>query len=77
MPTVFRVDGFTISILLPPREHGPAHVHVRKAGEEIVIFLSPIVTSDNNMTRTNGREALRLVQNNVAFLLSQWRKIHG
>ena len=32
MPIVFRLDGFEVVILLPPREHGPAHVHVTKAG---------------------------------------------
>jgi hypothetical protein len=32
MPTVLVQGGFKVRILLPPREHGPAHVHVHKAG---------------------------------------------
>jgi hypothetical protein len=31
MPTVLHVGGFQVRIFLPPREHGPARVHVRKA----------------------------------------------
>ena len=33
------MDGFSVVVLLPPREHGPAHVHVRRAGGEAVIEL--------------------------------------
>ena len=39
MPTVLHIDGFQVRIFLPPREHGPAHVHVRKAGAGVVINL--------------------------------------
>jgi len=39
MPTVLNVDGFQVRILVPPREHGPAHVHVWKAGTVVVIDL--------------------------------------
>jgi hypothetical protein len=34
-----RSGGFAVRILLPPREHGPPHVHVVKAGAKVVIRL--------------------------------------
>ena len=39
MPTVLDANGFQVRVLLPPREHGPPHVHVHKGGAEVVITL--------------------------------------
>ena len=39
MPTVLDVGGFQVRILLPPREHGPPHVHVWKAGTVVMVDL--------------------------------------
>jgi len=36
---VLRVDGFRVVVLFPPREHGPAHVHVLNADGVAVIYL--------------------------------------
>lgn len=77
MPIVLRALGFDISIYLPPREHGPAHVHVRRAGERIVFWLDPIGIRDMRMSDANGRAALRLVVQHHAYLLAEWRRIHG
>lgn len=65
MPTVIQRDGFRVVIFLPPREHGPAHVHVCKAGTEVVITLDPKewrkrhvqATDDSGNSRTNPRRA--------------------
>jgi hypothetical protein len=77
VPTVLRGDGFRVVIFLPPREHGPAHVPVRKAGGEIIIELDPVSVVEHNMTRVDGRAAVRLVAANVSRLLEDWGRIHG
>ena len=82
MPTVLNVDGFQVRILVPPREHGPAHVHVWKAGTVLVINLPG---GDQLLSLRNVRgmrtadivAAFRLVEENVGLLLQQWRKYHG
>jgi hypothetical protein len=39
MPTILVIDGFAVRMHGPPREHGPPHVHVWKAGTEVIIEL--------------------------------------
>jgi hypothetical protein len=82
MPTVLDVDGFQVRILLPPREHGPAQVHVRKAGAVVVIDLPegdrPLgVRTIRRMRDADVVAAFRLVEANAEMLLEQWRKYHG
>ena len=78
MPTVLRVDGFDVVILLPPREHGPAHVHVRKAGGEVVIVLSSLaVHKVEGMRSADVVTAVGIVTNHRDELLAEWRKHHG
>ena len=82
MPTVLRDAGFRVRILLPPREHGPAHVHVFKAGSVVVIDLpdkdqSLAIRSIQRMRDVDVVAAFRLVEANVEMLLEQWRKHHG
>ncbi|MEO5816301.1 MAG: DUF4160 domain-containing protein [Gemmatimonadaceae bacterium] len=78
MPNVFEADGFHIAVLLPPREHGPAHVHVTKAGEEISVNLEPVgLRKDYGMRPANIVKAVRLVEANVKLLVTEWRKYHG
>jgi len=77
MPTVIQRDGFRVVIFLPPREHGPAHVHVRKAGAEVVITLDPIgVRVVERMRPADVVQAVALVEDNRAHLLKEWRKRH-
>ena len=40
-PTVLRGRGFDVRVYPPPREHGPAHVHVVKDDAEVVIMREP------------------------------------
>lgn len=78
MPTVLHCEGFRITILLPPREHGPAHVHVCKAGTEAVITLDPV--SVRSVERMRSRDVLRaveLVEEHRTRFLVEWRKWHG
>ena len=81
MPRVHEVDGFRVYIYLPPREHGPAHVHVLKAGSEVVVQIGtgealrpyrvfgPIRASE--VVR-----AVRIVEAVEDYLLKEWRRHH-
>ena len=82
MPTVLNIGSFRVRILLPPREHGPPHVHVWKAGAVVVIDLpdgdQPLgIRKLRGMRTVDVVTAFRLVEANVAMLLDQWRKYHG
>ena len=80
MPTLLTQDGFDVMIYT--RDHPPAHVHVWKAGGEAVIDLggdaaAPSVRDFKKMRKESVRKAVRMVEENQAFLLIQWREIHG
>lgn len=82
MPTILNVGGFQVRIRLPPREHGPPHVHVRKAGAVVVIDLPdgdrPLgIRTVRRMRAVDVVAAVRLVDANAEMLLEQWRKYHG
>jgi hypothetical protein len=82
MPTVLVVSGFHVRIYLPPREHAPPHVHVVKAGGEIIIVLGaddapPMVDEVHHMRQRDVVRAYRIVEAHQAMLLEQWRRYHG
>lgn len=80
MPTVLRQGGFEVMIYT--HDHTPAHVHVWKAGGEVVINLgaenvAPEIRENKSMSTKGMRQALRIVAENQSFLLDEWRRIHG
>jgi len=82
VPTVLDVDGFQVRIHLPPREHGPPHVHVWKAGTQVVINLPEgdqvlRIRTVHRMRRLDVVAAVRLVEANVELLLKEWRRHHA
>ena len=82
VPTVIRSDGFAVRILLPPREHGPPHVHVVKGGSEAVIRLGPRgrpveLLEVYGMKTKDVLKAVRLVEASKDHLLAIWEEIHG
>lgn len=82
MPTVLRDGGFEVRILLPPREHGPPHVHVRKSGGMVIINLPDgnsllsVRSVTRRMSDATVLAAFRLVEANVEMLLTEWRRYH-
>lgn len=69
-------------ILLPPREHGPPHVHVSRAEAEVVVLLPAgrrgvEVRTVFRMRDADVIAAVRLVEANVTLLQQAWRKYHG
>ena len=82
MPTVIRSGGFSVRILLPPREHGPAHVHVVKASAEVVISLGEKhqfvkLVKVYGMKTSDVVRAVRLVEGSKDDLLAIWEAIDG
>lgn len=82
LPTVIRSGGFSVRILLPPREHGPPHVHVVRGGAEVVIRLgatgeSVKLVEVHGMKASNVVRAVRLVGIWKDDLLATWEAIHG
>ena len=76
-PGVLRLDGFTVFVYLPPREHGPAHVHVRKAGGEAVILLGDgSIVSVSKMSDPDIAGARRIVTQFREYLLLYWGRYH-
>ena len=82
MPTVLRARGFQVRIYSPPREHGPAHVHVLRGDGEMILDLNDdgetvTVRGASHMPRRDAWRAMQLVEEYAPFLREQWRKYHG
>jgi hypothetical protein len=78
MPTVLRVDGFSVRIY--PNDHTPEHVHVLKAGAEVIITIeanAPVVIREvTRMRPSDVAAAVRLIEDHVDLLLQYWNEIH-
>ena len=82
MPRVLEVDGFRVYVRLPPREHGPPHVHVERAEGRVTIELpspagSPVLRLVAGMSSRDIVRAFRIVEANADLLMREWRKYHG
>lgn len=82
MPTIVRASGFEIRIYPPPREHGPAHVHVHHAGGFVKIQLASgqhdqAVLMFRDMRAKDVVKAWRLVERYTDELLLAWEVYHG
>ena len=78
MPRVIEQDGFRVMIYNPPREHGPAHVHVFHAGHELIVELGPpVAIREGWMPRKRATAALMIIADNLDFLFTRWETIHG
>ena len=80
VPTVFRQAGYRIMIY--GDDHPPMHVHVFKAGGEVIINLGdehtpPAVRKNTAVKRTDERRALEIVGDNQDRLIQEWRRKHG
>jgi len=80
MPTVLRKNGFNFMIYI--NDHTPAHVHIMKAGVEVIINLgddhiAPTLRDNRGMSRQEVMNALKITFEVQATLLERWREIHG
>ena len=82
MPRVHENGGFKVYIYLPPREHGPAHVHVLYADGEVVVRIGTGSALEPHRVFGPIRDvdvvrAVRIVEEVEEALLGAWRKHHG
>jgi hypothetical protein len=82
VPVVLRAGSFRIVIYLPPREHGPPHVHVDADDGEIVVELARGVEPARirrvrGLSTSDAMAGFRVVESNLEFLRTCWRKYHG
>lgn len=80
MPKVWAQDGFKFYVY--PNDHKPSHIHIKKAGKEIVINIGDTNTKPNvreirGMDLKDMSKALRITAERQEFLLIEWRRIHG
>lgn len=71
-----RQHGF--DVVIHTNEHGPAHVHVFRGGNQLKAELQPVRIVYNK--GFNGRERRRirtLLEAYQALLLREWAKLHG
>lgn len=77
MPTVLRERGYRF--IINTNDHPPAHVHIWNQGNWVIVeFENGVFVRDNQgLNRREIAIAELIVEDNVEFLLSEWRKIHG
>ncbi len=79
MITVHRANGFNIVIFVD--DHEPAHVHVFGDGHAKINLLGVDgmleIVAIEGMKRGDVRRAMRIVVEQLDYLLARWRDIHG
>ena len=78
MPNVFDENGFRGQIYTD--DHLPPHIHVFKAGSELIIFIDgdkPTIRRNKGMDAKMARKALSLVVKYQEQALKVWEEIHG
>ena len=77
MPTIFRQDGFRITIFTD--DHMPPHVHIFKSGAEVKIELiePKIVKVEGKISSKDVVKAYDLVVDRQLEFLEKWEEIHG
>lgn len=82
MAGIWRQNGFIFHIF--PDDHIPAHVHVYKAEERVIINIGDATTRPflrktgkrAKMQERNVRAALIIVMEKQDDFLAEWRRIH-
>ncbi len=67
-----------LEVMIYTQDHIPAHVHIWRAGAEIVINIASLeIISAEGMSRRNAAKAVEIVEENQEYLLERWHEIHG
>lgn len=77
MPTILIEAGFRFMIYV--HDHAPAHVHIHGHGGVVEVALEPLTLRAvrGNISASEVRHALKIVQNHRDEFLTAWRKHHG
>lgn len=78
MPTVVVRDGVRVEVFI--REHQPPHVHAKTGSGKAIVYLSNEerleYEADANITKSDIRKAVNVVENHLAECWAMWRKYH-
>ncbi len=79
MPAILRTSGFIF--VIHPGDHEPPHVHIFKAGAELIINLGihndePLIRDVYRMRNREIAIALAITRTNNDLFLAQWREIY-
>jgi hypothetical protein len=84
VPTIHIEAGFIFRIFGPPREHGPAHLHIERPPDGLVVIRlglrageSPEVWKLYRMRRRDVLKAFRIVEREEEKFRTSWEAIHG
>ena len=80
MPTVLRFAG--LRVVIYPADHAPSHVHVIGGAKEAVFNLNgpagPVTLRENyGFQRREVAGVRKILDENVALLCREWKRIHG
>lgn len=78
--TVIENEKWKIKVYAPPREHGPAHVHVIAKGEKAEVKISLIdleIIGTTNFTKKTVKGIIKYIYDNYDYLIKCWEELHG
>ncbi len=77
--TVIENEKWKIKIYAPPKEHGPAHVHVIAKGEkaEVKICLESLqMIGRTNFSKKSVKLIIKYIHKHYHFLWKCWEELH-
>ncbi len=76
MPTVIVRDGVHVEVY--SRDHQPPHVHAKTGSGKVVVYLSDEKSlqwaAEANVTKSDVRKAVNVVQDHLADCWAMWRR---
>lgn len=77
--TIIENEKWKIKVYAPPKEHGPAHVHVISKGEKAEVKISLInleVIGKTKFSKQMIKGIIKYVHQNYDLLMDAWEKLH-
>ncbi len=77
--TIIENEKWKIKDHAPPKEHGPAHVHVIAKGEKAEVKISLIdlaVIGKTRFSKQTVKGIIKYIHKNYDVLIEAWEKLH-
>jgi hypothetical protein len=78
--TVIVNEKWKIKVFAPPKEHGPAHVHVIAKGEKAEVKISLVTLEMIGSTQFSKKAVsgiIKYIHENYEYLWKCWEALHG
>lgn len=78
--TVIENEKWKIKVFAPPKEHGPAYVHVIAKGEKSEVKISLVTLEIIGSTQFSVRTVkgiIKYIYENYEYLWNCWEALHG